>query len=457
MRYALGVAIVLFSPLARAEDCPHLRPTDATALGGYVYEGTPASFPTPEGNVRVWWTPTGTHAPPLASTRMDGTPDVVVTIGTVLEESIAGFKKLGFKPALRDGDYAACASNGGDDRLDIYLVAFKGADGQAATDRCTTAGCSGFMFVDKNFVARGYKTTREGAETVAAHEYFHLVQYAYGKDMDRFWSEGTAQWATKQVFPEIVDLERFLPDFFDSTARPLDTPPTGVTAGYLYGSAIFPQYLGEKHGIDVVVRAMEAFAAGKTPALVAVDDALTGKGTSLADDFITFASWNAATGSRAGQGTYKNAAKYPMVPASEFADGVDAKVEDITAGFGARYYALHDPTPRTIALDADGERLGGVALPLVDGKVALDKSAALPARVEGEAIVVLAGRSSKKTDVRFTLRAEAIAEPPKPQPGEPEAKSGCATGRTTTAPWWLAAILFARAARARRPRGRPSR
>lgn len=462
MKYGLAAAIVLFAPLfasgARAEDCSKNRPTDPTGVGGYVYEGSPSSYATPEGNARVWWTATGVHAPPLASGRPDGVPDVVVTIGDVLEKSMVGFEKLGFKPALRDGDYPACASNGGDGRVDVYLVLFKGADGMASPERCTATGCPGFMLVDKNFAARGYKTAREGAETVVAHEYFHLVQNAYAKDMDRFWSEGTAQWATKQVFPHIVDLERFLPDFFDSTARPIDTPPSGVTAGYLYGSAIYPQYLGEKFGADTVKLAMDALAAGKTPALVAIDDALQKKGTTLADDFVTFASWNVATGSRAGQG-YASAAKYPMAKVDELADGADARVEDITAGFGARYYAAHDPTARTLVLEADGERLGGVALPLVDGKVLLDKAQPLPARVEGEAIVVLAGRSSKKTDVRYVLRAEAIAaETPAPAPNE--SGGGCSTARPASGAlgaWVFVGLVATRATRRRAARRRASR
>lgn len=446
-RLGVSLAIALFASTASAEECPKNRPTDPTAVAGYVYEGTPTSYATPEGNVRVWWTDAGAHAAPAGK-------DVAVTIGAVLEEAMVGFGKLGFKPALRDGDYPACGSNGGDGRVDVYLVAFKGADGMASTERCTATGCPGFMLVEKNFVSRGYKTTREGAETVVAHEYFHLVQAAYAKDMDRFWSEGTAQWATKRVFPHILDLERFLPDFFDSTARPLDTPPSGVTSGYLYGSAIYPVFLGEKYGDDTIKLAMEALAAGKAPAVVAIDDALQKKGTTLADDFVTFASWNVATGTRAGQGTYKDGAKYPMAKVDELADGGDARVEDITAGFGARYYAVHDPAPRTLVLEADGERLGGVVVPLVDGKVALDKSAKLPARVEGEAIVVLAGRSAKKTDVRYVLRAEPIVEPEKPQPAT-ESEGGCAMGRAPSTGAWLL-ISLALAARARGLRGRRS-
>lgn len=459
MKRALFAApLLLLASPARAEECPQIRPTDPSGYGGYVYEGTPKSYATPEGNVRVWWTETGSHAPPLATTRMDGVPDVVATIGDVAEKAKTGFEKLGFKPALSDGGYPTCASNGGDGRFDIYLVLFKGADGLTATERCTGTPqvCPGFMLVEKNFVARGYKTAREGAETVVAHEYFHMVQNAYDAKMDRFWAEGSAQWAVKRVFPHIVDLERFLPDFFADTERPIDTPPAGVTAGFLYGAAIFPQFIGEKHGDATVREIMDALGAGTSPLLSAADQVFTAKGTSLPDEFATFASWNLATGSRAADGGYASAVSYPMADlAGDFPDGVDASLDGITAGYSARYFAAHDPTPRTISLETDDTRLGGLALPLVDGRVQLAKAQKLPARVEGETVLVLAGRSSKKTDVHYVLRAQPIAEPQQPAPAAPsEAGGGCSTGRTSTTAAaraaWIVALVTAMIARVRR-------
>jgi hypothetical protein len=312
------------------------------------------------------------------------------------------------------------------------------------------------MLVERNFVSRGYKTAREGAETVVAHEYFHMIQNAYDAKMDRFWSEGSAQWAVKRVFPHIVDLERFLPEFFSDVERPLDTPPAGVTAGFLYGAAIFQQFIGEKHGDATVREIMEALGAGTTPLLAAADRVFAGKGTSLSDEFATFTSWNLATGTRAGAGGYASAASYPMAKLSgDFPDGVDATLDGITAGYSARYFATHDETPRTISLETDDTRLGGLVLPLVDGKAQLDKAAALPARVAGEAILVLAGRSAKKTDVRYTLRAAKIEEPAPPPPATTDEGGGCTAGRTSTSRPWLFAALAAVIAtsRARRARG----
>lgn len=451
-RSVVLVATLLVASRASAEECAKNRPTDASPPSGYVYEGTPKSWATPGGNARVWWTETGTHAPVLTSTRSDGIPDSVAAVGEVLENAIAGYTKMGFEPALRDGDYPSCASNGGDDRVDVYLVAFPGADGQTVSERCVTSGatqkCPGFILVERNFLTKGYPSAKEGAETVVAHEYFHMVQNAYDQKMDRWWAEGTAQWSTKQLYPELLDLERNLPAFFSEVSRPIDTPPSGVTSGFLYGAAIWPVFLGQRQGTDSIRLVMEAIDAGKGTALPATDAVLVGKGTSLADEFGTFAVWNAATGKRSGDSGYPSAATYPMVKTEAFPDGIPAELGGVTAGFAARYYTTTDPAERVITLEADDTRLGAFAVPIEGDKVVVAKAQKLPAKVSGAAMLVLAGRSSKKTDVPWTLRASApsVDADAGPTPSaDTDSGGGCATGRAAPGAWWaiVALALFA--------------
>lgn len=429
----LASAVVLGASVAHAEDCPQIRPTDPAGFEGYVYPPGAKSFATPEGNGRIWWTDTGPNAPSLASTRPDGVPDAVAVVGVVLEEALAAYAKMGFKPPVSDGDYPACASNGGDGRVDVYLVAFAGADGQTVTERCTTTPatgtaqrCPGFILAERNFKGKGYASQQQGAQTVVAHELFHLVQNAYDAKMDRWWAEGTAQWSTKQLYPTLQDLELNLLAFFSEVGRPLDSPPSGATAGFLYGSAIWPVFLAQHRGPDTVKLVMESVGAGNA-VLPASELVMTAQATTLADEFGTFAIWNSATGARAGAGGYADAAKYPLVKVSDFPYGTPAEVTGLTAGFASNYFHTADPAPRTLALEADATRLGGYAVPIEGGKVQVAKALALPAVVTGEAIVVLAGRASKKTDVPFTLRAatpEADAGPT--APGDTSSGGGCA-------------------------------
>ncbi len=400
------------------DDCPQERPTDPGGYLGYVYDAAATSFDTPEGNGRIWYAPSGKHAPPLTSTRADGVPDSVANVGVVLENALAQYAKMGYQTPLRDGDFPACASNGGDGRIDVYLISFTGSDGLTVGERCKagpgkTTVCPGFLLVDHTFAGRGYKNFLEGAKTVVPHELFHLVQNSYDSTIDRFWAEGTAEWADKQVYPELLDLERFLPDFFSQVERPLDAPAGGAVAGYLYGSAIFPVFLGETHGPQVIQKIFANIGTGAGPVLDHVDQVLAGEKTTLADDFALFATWNAATGTRAGSaGGYASAAIYPMIPAPvEFPMGLPTQVSGTTAGYSTRYVMLRDPSPRMIQLTADDTRLGGVALPLQDGKARVDLAAKLPTVVTGETLVLLAGRSSKKTDVAYTLAAVTVPPP----------------------------------------------
>jgi len=83
------------------------------------------------------------------------------------------------------------------------------------------------------------------------------VQYAYDANMDHWWLEGTAQWATDQLYPELTDMESFFPAFFADIERPLNSPPGGIVAPWLYGSAIWPRFLGEHLGPEVVASIME--------------------------------------------------------------------------------------------------------------------------------------------------------------------------------------------------------
>src|SRR4051794_31924043 len=126
---ALGIgAAALVSRSAAAGDCTHLRPTDPGGHEGYVYDtGTAASYGT--SRVLVWYATSGHHAPNLASTRADGVPDDVAHAAEVTDDALASYAAMGFRPPVSDGTYDACASNGGDGRLDVYLMDFTAADG----------------------------------------------------------------------------------------------------------------------------------------------------------------------------------------------------------------------------------------------------------------------------------------------------------------------------------------
>ena len=93
-----------------------------------------------------------------------------------------------------------------------------------------------------------------------------------------------------------------------------------MTAAFLYGSAIWPVFLSERFGDDIVRSVLEQEAQQGDSAIAATDAVLRALQSSIADEFPLFAAWNAATGARAGGGGYLNASDYPEVELDELSE-----------------------------------------------------------------------------------------------------------------------------------------
>ncbi|HVY29618.1 MAG TPA: MXAN_6640 family putative metalloprotease [Polyangiaceae bacterium] len=370
---------------------------------------------SPSGKARVHYALTGPHAPPSASTLLDGVPDAVVVAARAADDALAKYVELSYAEPLSDGD-TPCASNGGSDAVDIYLIDFTAADGQAVPEHClagTPRRCAAFVLVENDFARGGYADADEGMRTVVPHELFHTVQDAYDASVERWWAEGTAQWAAKQVYPDLKDLERFLPAYFDVPSRPLNVPPNGVIASFLYATAIWPVFLQERFDASLIHDVFEGFTSQQVGVLPTIDEVLSGRGSNLAHEFLEFAAYNAATGSRAPRtGGYRDPHGYPLVPVEAIDGSRGDLAADVTAGMAAYYYRIEPSAPSELSLVADPERLAALWLPLEDGKVQVDAAKPLPTSVDSEGIVVVAGQSLARTDAPFTLRGAAPSESP---------------------------------------------
>jgi len=417
---ALSAALLTAQP-AFADECT--RPTDPGGAGSYEYgAATVNSFGN--AHVLVWYATDGPHAVKLESSRSDGVPDDVVKVADVTGDALTRYTAMGFRPPLTDELSPDCGSNGGDARLDVYLVSMRGADGTTVVEsgRCAStspAQCASYILAKSDY-AESYATAEIGIRTVLPHETFHAVQNAYDAELDRFWAEGSAQWATKALYPALTDLERNLPAFFSQSARSLDAPPGGVTAGFLYGSAIWPVFLSQRHGEAIVRSILETEAERGTSALVATDAVLQTMQSSLAEEFPRFAAWNAATGARTGTGGYLNALDYPEVGVTELAGD---RAQAITSGLASFYYHARRETPVLVELDTDPSRNRGLLLPFVNGLPQVDRATPLPAELLGEGIVVVSGITTSKKDAPFAL---TLSTAPTPSGDSSEASGGCA-------------------------------
>jgi hypothetical protein len=411
----LAGAGCVFAPDAWAQACESPRPTDAQGSQGVSYGSAEVDFfDAASGRARVHFALSGPHAPPPLSTLQSGVPDAVVVAAEAADQALDKFEQLGYQAPLGDGA-SPCASNGGSDAIDVYLLNFAAADGQAVAAHCEPGlprRCAGFILVENDFRRGGYADTAEGLRTVVPHELFHLVQDAYDAGVERWWAEGSAQWAAKQVYPELQDLERFLPDYFAAPWRPLNVPPSGVITNFLYATAIWPVFLSERFDADVVRQVYEGFDSGLNGVLPTTDVVLQTHGSSLAQEFLQFAAYNAATGERApDSGGYVDAANYPLVSFSPLAGGVGDLASDVGSGLGAFYYSFDTAKPVELTLEADATRMAALLLPMADGQLQLAQARPLPTTMEGQGVVVVAGQSLARTDAPFTLRGRTTMPP----------------------------------------------
>lgn len=430
---ALAAVVTAATSLARAQNCENGRPTDPGGAQGITY-GTAevAYYDSSSRRARIHYALAGVNAPPRASTLVSGVPDAIVVAAEAADSALERFAALSYTPLLGDGD-SPCASNGGSDAVDVYVLNFAAADGQALFDHCQAGPplvCSGFVLVENDFRNGGYADAAEGMRTVVPHELFHLVQDAYDSSVERWWAEGSAQWAAKQVYPDLLDLERFLPAYFESPWRPLNVPPTGVVASFLYATAIWPVFLAERFDAALVREVYEGLEAAEGNVLTATDAALRARGGDLGSAFLEFAQYNAATGSRSpSRGGYAQASSYPEIELTTAASvGNGDTFSEVLSGFGAFYYSLHADSRLALSLAADPARVAAVLVPVVDGRAQLDAAQPLPTSWEGDGIVVVAGQSQARTDAPFTLELRAPTAGEDPGATDP---SGCALGRRT--------------------------
>jgi hypothetical protein len=428
-RRSLGVALaccaVLLGAEAAAQECPKSRPTDPDGFLGYDGAQT-ATWDTPEGGVRVWYAIEGSSMPPDETTLVSGVPDAAVYAGRSAQDALTKLTDAGFAEPPSDGDLPACASNGGDERVDVYLVNFGGGpDGASLPDTCfdnesgTGLLCIGFIVVENDFVeyAAYYDNVEEAMKTVVPHETFHLVQAAYDDAVASWFDESTAVWAADLVYPELTELERTMGNYFAAPEQPLDS--------YEYSGGAWPLYLATRFGPQAIEAMYIAFGDSDVPEYSAMDAALgEAFGTSLAAELLLFGAWNAATGSRAGEGGYPEAASYDLVAVHALAPDVGASVSGTTDGVAFHYYKTSDAPPRLVSLQSGEAHNGGIIVPLEDGKARLDGVKVLPAVAEGDFIVVIAGVT---VGGPYTVTT-AATPPPDPSAASSSAGTGGAGG-----------------------------
>jgi hypothetical protein len=185
----------------------------------------------------------------------------------------------GFNPPVNDGD----------GKTDVYIKDTGGHLGESIRDTPGVPTTSGYIQIDP--------MSTGDAET-AAHELFHILQYAIYADGAKFLKEGAAEWAGANV----AHTTSWAFVYWSYPHQPLDCVP-GSPCGdsdLSYARWIFFDYLSERYGVgivkEIIVRA-GVLNAGNDPALdlQAMGDVLAAHGSSLTQTFNDFTAANAGT------------------------------------------------------------------------------------------------------------------------------------------------------------------
>ena len=289
----------------------------------FLPSDTVEHYDEPDSGFRIHFTRSGVNAVPVLDANANTIPDMAESVVSVYDLVAAKYQTaMGYRAPVGD---LGLASNGGNERFDVYLLNFgAGADGAFRSDQCTADKCIGYVVQENDFVGFGYPNATVATRILGSHEYFHAIQSAYDNSQDIVILEGTAVWATEQFDPSTNDFEGFLNGFMSRPDRSLDSPPPGPVPAFAYGSAIFFEFLSEKYGTPIIRKLWEhcenGQGAASEPADVANPHWMIQLDALLKSDYQStfaltwreFIRWNLYTATFADPTrSYANGANYP--------------------------------------------------------------------------------------------------------------------------------------------------
>jgi hypothetical protein len=305
---ALAVLLAAaWAALPGAADAALARPA-----GGITPSRNPYSIPEApkspacDANFCVHWVAQGIDAPNLKDTNGDGVPDFVervLAIAAHVHQVENG--KLGWREPLSDGTLG-----GGQGETDIYLseigpqlFGYAAPDrGQVGKDGRAALHLHGYLVIDNDYEPFEFPQTKPGHDlkVTIAHEYNHILQFAYDAREDPWFEESTAVWMEDQVYNGINGYLRYV----RSWVKLWETPLT-ASAMKEYGTAVWNEWLVRHYGRAIIRRAW-AGADRTQPdgfAVAAYERAIRAAGPStFGRDFTRFAAdvaeWRTGIGFR---------------------------------------------------------------------------------------------------------------------------------------------------------------
>jgi len=232
----------------------------------------PETYGSPKGHFLIHYATDGVHAARtdenLGINPTTGVPEYVESTAAIFDYVYEyQIDTLGYKDPPRDDFYP----EGGDERFDVYLVdlatvGWGNAYGVTFPDmQFGTSGqySTAFQALDNDYYELPLYEDRplEAVRVTAGHEFFHVTQFGYdvlefenmGTDTDlddrHHWVEMSAVWMEEEIYDHVNDYYNYLPSYLSSIYRALYTNQPGL---YQYGAVLWPKYLSEKWGRDII-------------------------------------------------------------------------------------------------------------------------------------------------------------------------------------------------------------
>jgi hypothetical protein len=243
----------------------------------------------------------------------------------------------------------SATSYGDGPRYDIFLVALgQGLYGFTQYDEPAIVDGTHMRLTSWIALGNDYKSFQgyanrpiEAVQVTVAHEFFHAIQFWYDakescpdancsdvKKQNPYWMEMSAVWMEEETYDNVNDYYGYLPYYFPYVHHSLRTfatsPPGDWSTLYCYGAGVFPMYLSQRFGRQIIKKAWEYCGAVSganflESAIQAALNDVTGGQIDLPHAWTEYGRWLYFTGSGANSRTrpgqfFEEAAKYPMVP-----------------------------------------------------------------------------------------------------------------------------------------------
>ncbi len=350
-----------------------------------------ATYNSPDGHFKLHYNITGDSAVknagvdltgPLGVGGPDGVPDFINAAGDIFDSvwtiilgpASLGSPNLGYPLPPSDG--IAITALNTDSLYDIYFVNFKGAFFGATKSESfvpghyltfpTSQSWTSYILLDNDYAEPNFSAVNDysadpldAVRVTAAHEFFHAIHFGIDATefesevgiARQFWFEMSSVSMEEYQYDDINDYYGYL---FNASSRiPFNAPHMSLetfsfTSDFPYAMGVFPIWLTDKFGPEIVRGIWLGCGAPGPNFLTAIDSALisfTGGAYDFHRAFREYGVALALSGERAkfappGVG-FQEAASYPTIRDTIFQrNPISGTVEAIPLGLSVNSYPL---------------------------------------------------------------------------------------------------------------------